>query len=64
MKKSYGLLTAVFLSVLFLFPISALAIPNLGVAPSVGTDGFYTFPIGLSDPDYDEPYINYFVGDD
>ncbi len=63
MKKSCVLLTAVFLSILFLCPISALAIPNLGVAPSVGTDGFYTFPIGSSDPDYDESYIKYFVGD-
>jgi hypothetical protein len=34
MTRKAGFLTAVFLSVLFLFPISVLAIPSLGVATS------------------------------
>ena len=62
-RVSCFLLLSAFLAVMFLFPMSALAIPNLGVAPSAGTGGIYNFPQGPGDPDYDEAYIKYFVGD-
>lgn len=52
--------TAIIFLALLCFSAQSWAIPSLGVAPTAGTGGAYNFS-NQSDPDYDEPYINYFV---
>ncbi len=73
-KSSLFLLTA-FLAVVFLFPVSASAIPSLGVAPGApGTSGTYYYetgspdsyeqlePLNPNNPDYRWTFADTFIG--
>jgi hypothetical protein len=73
MRKN--ILLATFLSIILLFPVSALAIPSLGVAPGApGSSGTYYYEIGSPDqyeilepldpgsPDYRWTFADNFIG--